>query len=306
MFLQEIWNLPSELDFVPAGAFPSSTVVLNVVFWNSNCIRGPNGKSTQRRTTMHHNNNNKHFDVTVWQISMLILCIYVILAMIAQEFFILPEQISIALDRFDFAICMLFLADFFFQFYTAENKLAYMKWGWIDLISSIPNIQFLRWGRMFRIIRILRILRGVRSTRLIFQIMFTKRNHGTFASVVVTCFILVIFSTIAILICEKAPNSNIKTAGDALWWAYTTISTVGYGDYYPMTFEGRIIAAILITAGMALFGTFTAYVASWFFTATGEKEMEIDEKALEEIQNLKTKLDNIEKKIDETNQSSKK
>ncbi|MDD4870453.1 MAG: ion transporter, partial [Kiritimatiellae bacterium] len=241
-----------------------------------------------------------------WQLSMLILCVYVILAMIAQEFFNLPEQISIALDQIDFAICIIFLADFFLQFHRAENKLAYMKWGWIDLISSIPNLQILRWGRMFRIIRILRILRGVRSTRLMFQIMFTNRSHGTFASVAITCFILVIFSTITILICEKAPNSNIKTAGDALWWSFSTISTVGYGDYYPITFEGRIIAAVLIMAGIALFGTFTAYVASWFFTATGEKEMEIEEKALEEIRSLKTKLDNIEKKIDETTQSPKK
>jgi voltage-gated potassium channel len=255
---------------------------------------------------MLQNKHHKNFDVTVWQVSMLILCVYVILAMIAQEFFNLPEQISIALDRIDFAICILFLADFFLQFHRAENKLTYMKWGWIDLISSIPTIQILRWGRMFRIVRIIRILRGVRSTRLMFQIMFTNRSHGTFASVAITCFILVIFSTISILICEKTPNSNIKTAGDALWWSFSTISTVGYGDYYPVTFEGRIIAAVLIMAGIALFGTFTAYVASWFFEATGEKEMAIDQKTLEEIRSLKTKLDTIEKKLPASNQNQNK
>ena len=246
---------------------------------------------------MTQQNNHRAPDVTVWQASMLILCVYVILAMVAQAFFNLPAQVSVALDHIDFAICFLFLADFFLQFYRAESKLAYMKWGWIDLISSIPNIQVLRWGRMFRIVRILRILRGVRSTRLIFQIMFKNRSHGAFASVAISSFVLVIFSTIAILLCEKEPNSNIKTAGEAFWWAFTTISTVGYGDFYPVTFEGRVIAAVLITAGIALFGTFTAYIASWFFEATGEKEELAEEKILEEVKALREKLDKIESSL---------
>ena len=76
--------------------------------------------------------------------------------------------------------------------------------------------------------------------------------------------LLVIFSAIAILQVEDDPNSNIKTAEDAIWWAYVTITTVGYGDKFPVTTEGRIIAAILMTAGVGMFGTFTAFVASWF------------------------------------------
>ena len=75
---------------------------------------------------------------------------------------------------------------------------------------------------------------------------------------------MVIFSSVAILQVEDDPNSNIKTAEDALWWAYVTITTVGYGDKYPVTTEGRIIAAFLMTMGVGLFGTFTGYVASWF------------------------------------------
>jgi len=223
----------------------------------------------------------------------------VILAMAAQVFFTLPQNIAEALDTIDFAVCMFFLLDFGIQFYKAEKKLKYMKWGWIDLLSSIPNIQALRWGRMFRIIRLLQLLRGVRSTRLMLQIMFARRSHGVFVSTALTCFILVIFSTIAILLCEKSPDSNIKTAADALWWAFTTITTVGYGDFYPLTFEGRIIAAVLMTAGITLYGTFTAYVATWFFEAAGDKEAKIDEQTLEEIRNLNAKLDRIEKKLED-------
>lgn len=61
---------------------------------------------------------------------------------------------------------------------------------------------------------------------------------------------------------ETAPESNIKTAEDAIWWAFVTITTVGYGDRFPVTTEGRIIAALLMTAGVGLFGTFTGFIAS--------------------------------------------
>ena len=75
---------------------------------------------------------------------------------------------------------------------------------------------------------------------------------------------VVIFSSIAILEFENEVNSNIKTAEDAIWWSYVTITTVGYGDKFPITTEGRIIGAILMTTGVGIFGTFTALVSSWF------------------------------------------
>ena len=60
------------------------------------------------------------------------------------------------------------------------------------------------------------------------------------------------------------PDANIKTAEDALWWSYVTITTVGNGDRFPVTTGGRIIGTLLMTAGVGLFGTFTAFVSSWF------------------------------------------
>ncbi|WP_338327313.1 potassium channel family protein [Porphyromonas gingivalis] len=66
-------------------------------------------------------------------------------------------------------------------------------------------------------------------------------------------------------------TSNITTAEDAIWWSYVTITTVGYGDKYPVTTEGRIIAMFLMTAGVGLFGTFTAYIASLFVSDNKKK-----------------------------------
>ena len=76
--------------------------------------------------------------------------------------------------------------------------------------------------------------------------------------------ILIIFASISVLQFETDPNSNIKTAEDALWWSYTTITTVGYGDKFPVTTGGRAIGVILMTGGVGLFGTFTAFISSWF------------------------------------------
>jgi voltage-gated potassium channel len=75
---------------------------------------------------------------------------------------------------------------------------------------------------------------------------------------------MILFASVTILELEDTPDANIKTAEDAIWWAYATITTVGYGDKYPVTTGGRIIAAMLMTTGVGLFGTFTAYVSSWF------------------------------------------
>ena len=83
-------------------------------------------------------------------------------------------------------------------------------------------------------------------------------------SVSLFAILMVIFSSIAILQVEDSPESNIKTAEDAVWFSYVTITTVGYGDKYPVTTEGRIIAAVLMTTGVGLFGIFTGFVASWF------------------------------------------
>jgi voltage-gated potassium channel len=107
-------------------------------------------------------------------------------------------------------------------------------------------------------------------------------------------FTLVVFCSIAVLNCETSPEANIKTASDALWWSFSTITTVGYGDRYPVTAPGRIIAVVLMTAGVGLFGTFTAYVAS-FFVQQRRKEEEAREKLiLAELQEIRRRLDNFQ------------
>jgi voltage-gated potassium channel len=208
--------------------------------------------------------DNQQEKLNTFQILIILLSVYVLAALFLDTVLVLPTETSNLLTLVDNGICVIFLLEFAIRFRKAQNKLQFMKWGWIDLISSIPTVDALRVGRLFRLIRLIRILRAVRSTKLLMSFVFANRKKGTFSAVAIISLLLIIFSSIAILNFENNPDSNIKTAEDALWWSFVTITTVGYGDRFPITTEGRLIAAILMIGGVGLFGTFTGFVASWF------------------------------------------
>lgn len=193
-----------------------------------------------------------------------VLSLYAVSAFILDSLFQFSEEISKLLFYFDNFICLVFFLEFCYNLITASNKLAYLKWGWIDLAASVPMVGILRTGRIFRLIRLFRVIRAFKSTKQFLDQAFADKAKGTLSSLIVLAFLLLIFTSIAILQVETAPESNIKSAEDAIWWTYSTMTTVGYGDKYPVTTEGRIIAMVLMTFGVGIFGTFTAYVASKF------------------------------------------
>lgn len=211
--------------------------------------------------------------ISTYQLFILGLSLYVLAALATETLFPLSEPTRAVLLYVDSAVCIVFLFDFFFQFMTAPIRLEYLKWGWIDFISSIPMIGVLRWARVARVFRILRVLRGMRATRVLVGFALQKRAEGAFGSALLVAMLLVVFSSVAILHFEAPQSSsNIRTAEDAVWWAVVTITTVGYGDKYPVTLEGKVLAALLMTAGVAVIGTFTGFVAAWFLEPTEEEQ----------------------------------
>jgi voltage-gated potassium channel len=218
--------------------------------------------------------------------------VYVLLALAAETLLPLSEATDAILDEVDNGICVIFFFDFFISLYRAPNKLAYLKWGWIDLLSSIPMVDMFRAGRIARIIRILRAFRGVRSARFLADYLVHHRANGAFFAVALLSILLVLFSSIAILQFENTKEGNIRTPQDALWWAFATVTTVGYGDKFPVTTEGRMIAAVLMTAGVGLFGSFTGLVASWILTPT-KKDTEQDS----ELARLREQVEAIQRHL---------
>lgn len=198
------------------------------------------------------------------QLVILVLSLFVLGLLAAELLFDLPPETVRVLRWVDNIVCGLFFVDFVVRFRRAESKLHFMKWGWIDLLASIPEVEALRWGRLFRVFRLLRLMRAVKSIRLLFELFYRNRTQGGVASVFTITFLVLSLSTAGILIAEHSSESNIHTAEDALWWGMTTITTVGYGDLYPVTTTGRLIAACLMITGVGLFGTLSGVIASFF------------------------------------------
>jgi len=200
-----------------------------------------------------------------FQLGILVLSVLALAAIAFDAFVPLPAEISKILQGVDLIACGVFFVDFVVRFNRAESKLEFMKWGWIDLLASIPNIDVLRLGRFARVLRVIRVLRGLRSIQRLVALLFAHRARGGVASVAVVMFLLVVSSSIGILLCERVEHANIKTAGDAVWWSVTTVTTVGYGDRYPVTPEGRVIAIGLMICGVGMFGALSGIVASLFW-----------------------------------------
>jgi voltage-gated potassium channel len=95
-------------------------------------------------------------------------------------------------------------------------------------------------------------------------------------SIALTTILLVAFASVSILIFESGPDANIRTAEDAIWWSVSTITTVGYGDRFPVSVEGRVIAMVLMISGVGLFGALSGTVAS-LFIGKEESSSELEE-----------------------------
>ncbi len=201
-------------------------------------------------------------NVGILQIAVLVLSLVALAGLAADSVFEFPLAASQLIQGADTLICVVLLADFFARLYRAESKLAFMKWGWIDLIASIPNLDVLRWGRLARVLRVIRLLRGVRSVHRVLQLVLENKMQGGAASLLLAAFLLVTFSSASILIVERHDAANIKSAEDAIWWSFTTMTTVGYGDKYPVTTEGRIIGIVLMVCGVGMFAGLSALIAA--------------------------------------------
>lgn len=156
-----------------------------------------------------------------------ILTVYVLIALVVDMSFKLDPETSRLLGIIDNGICVIFLIEWLYRFSNEKWSMTFLKWGWIDLLASIPMIEPLRFGRIFRLIRIIRIIRAYKSMQLLVNQLFKNRAAGTFSSVSTMTLLLVIFSSIAILQTESVPEGNIKTAEDAIWWAYVTVYATG-------------------------------------------------------------------------------
>ncbi|HUI90852.1 MAG TPA: ion transporter [Chitinivibrionales bacterium] len=230
--------------------------------------------------------------MTPFQIAVLVLSIYSLMAVFVQEVLKPPIAVSKLLDAFDLVVCAVFLIDFTFQMVTSKNRLNYfLKWGWIDLISSIPAIGFTRWGRLVRMVRLLRMLK---SFRMLLQYLFKDKASGTLVTAGLTSFLMLIVSSTLILYIETTPQSHIRTSIDAILWAFSAMSSSAIaGDAYPVTPLGKILSIFLLISGMGLFSTFTAFMAGLFIGPSQDIEARDIEEIKEKLRELNDKIEKM-------------
>jgi len=191
------------------------------------------------------------------------------------------EQAFLALDWFIWAV---FALDLGGKTYLATSRLRYLRQHWFDVvIVAVPML------RPLRALRAARALRGARAFRLISLVRAAAAATRSFTSlrnllgmrpVLGVALAVILTSAGAMTLVERgADGSTIHSFGDALWWAVSTVSTVGYGDAVPTTMAGRAIAYVLILLGVALFSLITANLASFFV----EREQRLEGDKLDEV-----------------------
>lgn len=171
--------------------------------------------------------------------------------------------------RIDFLICMVFLVDFLINLWRAPDRAAYFfkQGGWLDLLGATPTMLVLPWtsllrlARLNRLVGIVKYLQGKERGEVIKE---TRQTSGKTAllTMLIAAYMLITIASLSILALEKGTTgAHIKTGRDAFWWAIVTITTVGYGDYVPVTFFGRLLAMVLMIFGIGIFAVLTSFMA---------------------------------------------
>ena len=195
---------------------------------------------------------------------------------IALVYLARSDQVDAVVEIMNGILSAIFLADFSFRFVTAgEDRWQYFfrQYGWADLAASIPLPQF-KILRLFRILRAYRLGRDYGVTNML-RDFWQQRAQSALLAVLLFIILLLQFGSMAMVWAEDgAEGANITTGGDAVWWAYVTITTVGYGDRFPVTPAGRFIGVMVLTGGVALFGVLTGFLANVFLSPKQEAKTE--------------------------------
>jgi voltage-gated potassium channel len=168
-------------------------------------------------------------------------------------------------------LTLLFIYDFGLRLATAPSRSFYFfrDYGWADLLATIPAL------RIFRLFRIYKAYRIIKKFGIHYIMTYLSRNRAASALYILILMVIIIIEAGGFLVLQAeshSPSANILTAGDAIWWAYVTITTVGYGDRFPTTSVGRIVGILVMTTGVAVFATFAGLISSKLLASPAKED----------------------------------
>ena len=180
----------------------------------------------------------------------------------------------------DYVIWVVFVVEFITRLVLADRRGQYA-------VRHVPDVLMVA----LPILRPLRLLRFLVLLRMLNRRATASLRGRVVIYVVASAGLVLLIAALAILEVERHnPQANIKTFGDALWWAAATMSTVGYGDRFPITGDGRVIAVGLMVAGIALLGVVTASFASWLIEQVRDVETEAQTATRGDIAELRAEI----------------
>jgi voltage-gated potassium channel len=192
------------------------------------------------------------------------------LAIMAVLLLPLDDDTRQLLTLYDNVICFIFLGDFAMNLAGSRPRRAYLigQRGWLDLLGSIPSIgpfqlgALLRLARLSRLARIGKLLSGKNRKALVADVLHNRGQYATFITILAAGMVLSVASVLVLEFESGSPDANIKTGGDAIWWGIVSLTTVGYGDFFPVTFLGRLTGVSLMVAGIGIIGALASILAS--------------------------------------------
>jgi voltage-gated potassium channel len=234
---------------------------------------------------MSHNESSTRGRSNSYNLFILVLTVFSLLIMVVM--FLPLDEATLGLLRFyDNLICVIFLIDFFINLRAASHKRDYFikQGGWLDLLGSIPSLGgslrftgLFRLARLSRLARITRLLRGQGGQEIAADVLKNRSQYTAFITILLTIIILATASVLVLQFEGQAPDAKITTGRDAFWYSIVTITTVGYGDYYPVTAGGRITAMFIMFAGVGIIGVLASILSS---ILVGEPSISVEEDLL--------------------------
>ncbi len=204
------------------------------------------------------------YNIFIFVLTILSLAIMVVLLLPLA-----PQTLTL-LRIYDNLICVIFLIDFFYTLFSSPKKSDYFikERGWLDLLGSIPSFGITQYGgllrlaRLSRLARIARLMKGENKKELVKDVLQNRSQYAAFITILLTILVLTISSVLVLQFESRDPASSIQTGADALWYSIVTITTVGYGDFYPVTGPGRVAGMFIMFAGVGIIGALASLLSS--------------------------------------------
>ena len=199
-----------------------------------------------------------------WELGMgMLALVWVALGFLIDQ---LGESGRAGLEIAELALTGVFVAEFGSRLLAAQDRRRYLRAHWIDAVALVPPVRGARLLRLLRLLRLVRAFAGFYRAALAVERL---ARHRGFAWLIVAWLGVMVGCSAAVYVAEHGTSRLFDSPFDALWWGVVTLTTVGYGDTYPATPEGRLAAMILMLLGIGLFSAITATVTSFFLTDRG-------------------------------------